>query len=68
LLPVYVAVNFLLALAKLYALVTIREQKWIRAAQERTVKPKGHFKKIKDIILTTEIICSLVIFVVLVLQ
>jgi hypothetical protein len=48
--------------------VTIREQKWIRAAQERTVKPKGYFKKIKDIVLTTEIICSLVIFVVLVLQ
>ena len=68
LLPVYVAVNFLLAFVKLYALVTIREQKWIRSAQERTVKPKGYFKKIKDIFLTTEIICSLVIFVVLVLQ
>jgi cellulose synthase/poly-beta-1,6-N-acetylglucosamine synthase-like glycosyltransferase len=68
LLPVYVGVNFLLAFTKLYALVTIREQKWIRSAQERTVKSKGYFKKIKDIVLTTEIICSLVIFVVLVLQ
>jgi cellulose synthase/poly-beta-1,6-N-acetylglucosamine synthase-like glycosyltransferase len=68
LLPVYVAVNFLLAFVKLYALVTIREQKWIRSAQERTVKSKGYFKKIKDIFLTTEIICSIVIFVVLVLQ
>jgi hypothetical protein len=68
LLPVYVAINFLLAFAKLYALVTIREQKWIRGVQERSVKPKGYFKKIKDMVLTTEIIFSLVIFVVLVLQ
>jgi len=68
LLPVYVAVNFLLAFVKLYALVTIREQKWIRSAQERTVKPKGYFKKIKDIFLTTEIICSIVFFVVLVMR
>jgi cellulose synthase/poly-beta-1,6-N-acetylglucosamine synthase-like glycosyltransferase len=68
LLPVYVAVNFLLAFAKLYALVTIREQKWIRGVQERSVKPKGYFKKIKDMVLTTEIIFSLVIIVVLVLQ
>jgi len=68
LLPVYVAVNFLLAFVKLYALVTIREQKWIRSAQERTVKPKGYFKKIKNIFLTTEIICSIVFFVVLVMR
>jgi cellulose synthase/poly-beta-1,6-N-acetylglucosamine synthase-like glycosyltransferase len=68
LLPVYVAVNFLLAFAKLYALVTIREQKWIRGVQERSVKPKGYFKKIKDMVLTTEIIFSLVIIVVLALQ
>jgi hyaluronan synthase len=68
LLPVYVGVNFLLALVKLYALVTIREQKWIRGGEkDGRIKPKGYFKKIKDMVLTTEIICSIVIFVVLVL-
>ena len=68
LLPVYVVINFLLALVKLYALVTIREQKWIRGVQERSVRRKGYFKKVKDLILTTEIIFSIVIFVFFVLQ
>jgi cellulose synthase/poly-beta-1,6-N-acetylglucosamine synthase-like glycosyltransferase len=71
LLPIFVAINFLMALIKLYALVTIREQKWIRKhyqlkglgrkTQRRTLT------KIKDMILTTEIIASMVIFVVYVL-
>ena len=68
LLPVYVVINFLLALVKLYALVTIREQKWIRGVQERSVRRKGYFKKIKNLVLTTEIIFSIVIFVFFVLQ
>ena len=68
LLPVYVVINFLLALVKLYALVTIREQKWIRGVQERSVRRKGYFKKVKDLVLTTEIIFSIVIFVFFVLQ
>ena len=68
LLPVYVVINFLLALVKLYALVTIREQKWIRGVQERSVRHKGYFKKVKDLVLTTEIIFSIVIFVFFVLQ
>jgi cellulose synthase/poly-beta-1,6-N-acetylglucosamine synthase-like glycosyltransferase len=68
LLPVYVVINFLLALVKLYALVTIREQKWIRGVQERSVRSKGYFKKVKDLVLTTEIIFSIVIFVFFVLQ
>jgi cellulose synthase/poly-beta-1,6-N-acetylglucosamine synthase-like glycosyltransferase len=68
LLPVYVVINFLLALVKLYALVTIREQKWIRGVQERSVKRKGYLKKIKDIILTTEIIFSIALFAFFVLQ
>jgi cellulose synthase/poly-beta-1,6-N-acetylglucosamine synthase-like glycosyltransferase len=68
LLPVYVGINFLLALVKLYALVTIREQKWIRGVQERSVKRKGYFKKIKDMVLTSEIIFSVVLFVLFVLQ
>jgi cellulose synthase/poly-beta-1,6-N-acetylglucosamine synthase-like glycosyltransferase len=68
LVPVYVAINFLLALVKLYALVTIREQKWIRGVQERGGKHKGYFKKIKDVVLTSEIIFTLVIFVLLILR
>ena len=68
LLPVYVVINFLLAFVKLYALVTIREQKWIRGVQERSVRRKGYFKKVKDLVLTTEIIFSIVIFVFFVLQ
>jgi cellulose synthase/poly-beta-1,6-N-acetylglucosamine synthase-like glycosyltransferase len=68
LLPVYVVINFLLALVKLYALVTIREQKWIRGVQDRSVRRKGYFKKVKDLVLTTEIIFSIVIFVFFVLQ
>jgi len=35
LLPIYTGVNFMLAVAKIYALVTIRGQKWIRGAEER---------------------------------
>jgi cellulose synthase/poly-beta-1,6-N-acetylglucosamine synthase-like glycosyltransferase len=72
LVPVFVAVNFLMALIKLYALITIREQRWIR--QQYQLKGFGRetrqrvLSKIKDIILTTEIIASLVIFVIWVLK
>ena len=66
LVPVFVAVNFLMALVKLYALVTLREQKWIREhyqLKERTRHAHPAFQKIKDIILTTEMVSCLVLFV-----
>src|SRR5919197_3239787 len=65
-LPLYIGVNFLIALAKLYALVTIREQVWIRAEARhanRTEAKKRIFQSIKDMILTSEIIGTIVIFV-----
>jgi hypothetical protein len=70
LVPVFVAINFLMALVKLYALVTIREQKWIREhyqLNKRSGRAHVAFKRIKDIILTTEILSCLVLFVFYVL-
>jgi cellulose synthase/poly-beta-1,6-N-acetylglucosamine synthase-like glycosyltransferase len=72
LVPVFVAINFLMALVKLYALVTIREQKWIREHyQLKDLAGKTRqsvFSKIKDMILTTEIIGCIVLFVVYILR
>jgi hyaluronan synthase len=70
LVPVFVAVNFLMALVKLYALVTIREQKWIREHYQLKRSGRAHaaFKRTKDIILTTEILSCLVLFVFYVLR
>lgn len=72
LIPIFVAVNFLMALIKLYALITIREQKWIREHYQmkgfgRKTRERA-LAKIKDMILTTEIIASIVIFAVYVLK
>ena len=58
LLPVYVAINFLVALTKLYALVTIRDQRAIRGSKRYT---KNLLAKAKDYLLTGEIIFSIVI-------
>jgi hypothetical protein len=71
LIPIFIAINFLMALIKLYALITIREQKWIRQHYQPSgfVSKTRHrvFTKIKDMILTTGIIGSIVIFVLYVL-
>jgi hypothetical protein len=72
LLPVFVAVYFLVALIKLYALVTIREQIWIRedelTGMRFKYKKPGVFQRLKDWILTTEIITSIVFIVIFVLR
>ncbi|HZD82408.1 MAG TPA: glycosyltransferase family 2 protein, partial [Nitrososphaeraceae archaeon] len=60
--PVYVASNFWMALAKVYALVTIRDQRWIRP-KDRYEARKRFIKKVKNVVLTGEIICLLAIFV-----
>jgi len=61
-LPVYVAVNFSIALIKLYALVTITEQKWIREVKgTRENQKQSIFKRTKDIVLTAEIIGSIIL-------
>src|SRR5919199_2241868 len=49
--PLYVAINFLNALIKIYALVTMGDQKWIREVKptntsSRTNRRKQYFKKI----------------------
>jgi cellulose synthase/poly-beta-1,6-N-acetylglucosamine synthase-like glycosyltransferase len=64
-LPVYVTVTFLIAFIKLYALVTISEQKWIREVKDRKEEEtlNRYFKRMKDVFLTTEIIGGLVILV-----
>ncbi|MDX1371649.1 MAG: glycosyltransferase, partial [Nitrososphaeraceae archaeon] len=58
LLPVYVVINFMIAVIKLYALVTIRDQKWIRSTNRKTYGSSS--KKIKNSILTVEIIGCLI--------
>lgn len=60
LLPIYVAINFLIALTKLYALVTIRDQRVIRGSKKYK---KSVFSKLKDCLLTCEIISSIIIIV-----
>ena len=62
-LPVYVAVNFLSGLIKLYALVTIREQKVIRGEVKEIAnsRRRSSFIAIKDAVLTGGIISFLVI-------
>ena len=65
LVPVYVGINFLNALIKLYALVTIREQKVIRELKEETNIKNRSVKRLKNVILTAEIISTLVILVTL---
>jgi hypothetical protein len=70
LVPVFVAMNFFMALIKLYALITIREQKWIRESSQ-VKKNTNHalslFQKIKDMILTGGIVGCIVLFVVYIL-
>jgi hyaluronan synthase len=60
LLPIYVGINFLIALTKLYALVTIRDQRVIRGSVKYR---KSAFSKLKDCLLTGEIIFSIMIIV-----
>lgn len=68
LLPIFVVVYFLIALIKLYALVTIREQIWIRENEASEIRDSAKrpaiFAKIKDMILTTEIITGIVFLVI----
>ena len=66
LLPVYVIINFMVAIIKLYALVTIRDQKWIRSKNRKAVT--STFKKIKDYILTSEIIASLIFIIIFIVR
>lgn len=66
LLPVYVIINFMIAIIKLYALVTIRDQKWIRSKNRKSVT--STFKKIKNFILTSEIIGSLVFIIIFIVR
>jgi cellulose synthase/poly-beta-1,6-N-acetylglucosamine synthase-like glycosyltransferase len=60
--PVYVLSNFWMGIAKLYALVTIRDQKWIRP-KNRYEARKRLIKKIKNVVLTGEIFFLMVILV-----
>jgi len=64
-LPLYVLITFLVGIAKLYSLVTITEQRWIRSAKDRDNILDGntHVRKAKDIVLTGEILCSIVLLV-----
>ena len=66
LLPIYVVINFMIAIIKLYALVTIRDQKWIRSKNRKS--SKSIFKQIKNFILTSEIISSLVFIILYILR
>jgi cellulose synthase/poly-beta-1,6-N-acetylglucosamine synthase-like glycosyltransferase len=60
LLPIYIVINFLIAVTKLYALVTIRDQRVIRGSMKYR---KSVFSKLKDCLLTGEIIFSIIIIV-----
>jgi hyaluronan synthase len=69
LVPAFVAMNFFMALIKLYALITIREQKWIRVSShvKNTEHTLSFLKKLKDLILTGGVVGCIVLFVVNVL-
>ncbi|HSN95614.1 MAG TPA: glycosyltransferase, partial [Nitrososphaeraceae archaeon] len=60
--PVYVFSNFWMGIAKLYALVTIRDQKWIRP-KNRYEARKRLIKRIKNVLLTSEIMFVMIVFV-----
>jgi hypothetical protein len=60
--PIYVLSNFWMAIAKLYALVTMRDQKWIRP-KDRFEARKRIFKRIKNVLLTGEIVFVMIVFV-----
>ena len=60
--PVYVLSNFWMGIAKLYALVTIRDQKWIRP-KNRYEARKRLIKRIKNVLLTCEIMFVMILFV-----
>jgi len=66
LLPAYIIINFMIAIIKLYALVTIRDQKWIRSKNRKSVTSK--FKQMKNFILTSEIIGSLVFIIIFIVR
>jgi cellulose synthase/poly-beta-1,6-N-acetylglucosamine synthase-like glycosyltransferase len=69
LVPLFVAVNFFMALIKLYSLVTIRQQKWIREYPhvKNTKRTLSFLRKTKDLILTGGVVGCIVLFVVNVL-
>jgi cellulose synthase/poly-beta-1,6-N-acetylglucosamine synthase-like glycosyltransferase len=70
LVPVFVAVNFFMALIKLYALMTIREQKWIRKYSQGTESAEygwSIFRNVTGMILTGGVVACIVLFVVYVL-
>lgn len=59
-LPMYVGATFWIALAKIYALVTIRDQKWIRPPP-----PKVRiWTKIKNVMITAQIMTLFMLLVV----
>ena len=60
--PVYVLSNFWMGIAKLYALVTIRDQKWIRP-KNRYEARKRLIKRIKNVVLTSEIMFVMIVLV-----
>jgi hyaluronan synthase len=59
LLPIYLGVSFLMALTRLYALVTIRDQHTIRGFGKAKA---SRIKRIKDYLLTIEMIAGIFIF------
>jgi cellulose synthase/poly-beta-1,6-N-acetylglucosamine synthase-like glycosyltransferase len=64
LLPIYLGVSFLMALTRLYALVTIRDQHTIRGFRKARA---SRIKRIKDYVLTAEMIAGIFIFAVMLL-
>jgi cellulose synthase/poly-beta-1,6-N-acetylglucosamine synthase-like glycosyltransferase len=70
LVPVFVAVNFFMALVKLYALMTIREQKWIRKYSQGTESAdygRSIFHNVTGMIMTGGVVAIIILFVVYVL-
>ena len=65
LLPIFIGVNFLIGLAKLYALVTVKDQKWIRTSKERSDSTKHYLKRAKDFATTAGILSVIIISVLL---
>ena len=60
-LPVYVGATFWIAIAKIYALVTIRDQKWIRPPPPKVLL----MRQVKNSIFTSQIVGLFVLLVII---
>ncbi len=60
LLPAYILMNFIVSVAKIYALITLRHQRWIREGKER--KQKMYLRNIASDVLIPSLMMGLIFY------